>query len=142
MMLPRRRASACASGDRGAAAVEFALVMPLLLLLICGVVDFARAWNMQLAMSHGAREGVRVLALGGTAADAQTRTQSAALPVTGMTVTPSVCPAVPTPTDDARITATRTYDYITPISEILNLMGQPGLAAPTITGRGRMRCNG
>ena len=46
------------------------------------------------------------------------------------------------PTSDAQVTATRTYDYITPISGVLNLIGQPALAAPTITGRGRMRCNG
>jgi hypothetical protein len=43
---------------------------------------------------------------------------------------------------DAEVLATRTYNYITPISGILNVMGQPALAAPTITGRGRMRCNG
>ena len=43
---------------------------------------------------------------------------------------------------DAVLTVTRTYNYITPIQGILNFMGQPALATPTITGRGRMRCNG
>lgn len=122
--------------------MEFALVLPLLMLLIFGVIDFGRAYNMQLALTQAAREGVRVVALGGTAGDATTRTQAALFPVTGVSVAVSTCPATVTPTSDAQVTATRTYNYITPISGILNVMGQPALAAPTITGRGRMRCNG
>ena len=130
-------------GDRGAAAVEFALVMPLLFLLIFGIIDFGRMWNMQIALTQGAREGVRVLALGGSIADATGRTQAAAFPVTGISVsTPLVCPSGSTGDNDAEVLATRTYDYITPISGILGLLGQPALATPTITGRGRMRCSG
>jgi Flp pilus assembly protein TadG len=128
--------------DTGAAAVEFALVLPILLLVLFGIIDFGRAYNMQLALTQGAREGVRVVALGGTTAQATTRTQDAAFPVTGAVIAVTPCPAVVLPTSDAQVLATRTYNYITPISGILNLMGLPGLAAPTITGRGRMRCNG
>jgi len=136
------RTRARAGADTGAAAVEFALVLPFLLLLIFGIIDFGRAWNMQLALTQGAREGARVVALGGTAADATTRTQQAAFPVTGIGVAVTACPASVTPTSDAQVLATRTYNYVTPISGILNLIGQPALAVPTITGRGRMRCNG
>ncbi len=128
-------------GDRGAAAVEFALVLPLLLLLIFGIVDFGRAWNMQLALTQAAREGVRSVALADGTNAAQ-RTRDAAFPVTGITVAVAACPATVTPASDAQVTASRTYNYITPVSGILNVMGYPSLAAPTITGRGRMRCNG
>ena len=129
------------SDDRGAAAVEFALVMPLLLLLVFGIIDFARAYNMQLALTQAAREGVRSVALrDGT--DAAQRTRNAAFPVTGITVGITGCPTTPNPTDDAEVLASRTYTYVTPISGILSVMGQPALASPTITGRGRMRCNG
>ena len=129
-------------GDRGAAAVEFALVMPLLLLLVFGIIDFGRAYNMQIMLTQAAREGVRVAALGGTAGDATTRTLNAAAPVTGITVGVTACPTTVTPTSDAEVFAMRTYNYITPIQPLFTLMGQPGLAAPVITGRGRMRCNG
>ncbi len=128
--------------DRGAVAVEFALILPLLLLIIFGITDFGRMWNMQIALTQAAREGVRVLALNGASADAVSRTEDAAFPVTGITVSTTGCPAVPIATDRARITATRTYDYITPVSGILNVMGLPSLATPTITGKGEMRCNG
>jgi Flp pilus assembly protein TadG len=129
--------------DRGAVAVEFALVLPLLLLIIFGIIDFGRMWNMQIALTQSAREGVRVLALGGSSGDAETRTRNAAFPVTGIGITPTACPAVVTPTTaPAKIEVTRSYDYITPVSGILNIMGLPSLAAPTIRGKGEMRCNG
>jgi Flp pilus assembly protein TadG len=50
--------------DRGAAAVEFALVLPILLLLLGGIIDFGFALNTQISLTHAAREGVRVEALG------------------------------------------------------------------------------
>lgn len=130
-------------GDSGAAAVEFALVMPVLLLLLFGMIDFGRAYNMQLALTQAAREGVRVAALGGTNTEATDRAQEALFPVPGATASLTMsCPASPAPADDAEMSITRTYDYITPVSGILNFLGQPSLATPTITGRGRMRCNG
>ena len=53
-----------AKDARGAAAVEFALVLPLLLLLLGGIIDFGFAFNTQISLTHAAREGVRVEALG------------------------------------------------------------------------------
>jgi Flp pilus assembly protein TadG len=46
-------------GRRGQALVEFALVAPLLLLLILGLMDFARAWNVYQVITDAAREGAR-----------------------------------------------------------------------------------
>ncbi len=45
--------------DRGAALVEFAIVMPLLCLLIFGMVEFAIAFNDYQSIRQGAREGAR-----------------------------------------------------------------------------------
>ncbi len=138
----RKRGQASAS-DAGAAAVEFALVLPFLLLIVFGTIDFGRAWNAQITLTQAAREGVRVLALGGSAGDATTRTEQAAAPtVTGITVGTTACPSPADPSQNAVVTASRPFTYITPISGILNLLGQPSLAAPTITGRGEMRCTG
>ena len=44
---------------KGQALVEFALVLPILLLLILGIVEFGRAWNLAQMMSDVAREGTR-----------------------------------------------------------------------------------
>lgn len=51
-------------GDRGAAAVEFALVSVLLLLLLFGIIGFGLALYRQQAASHAAREGARLAAVG------------------------------------------------------------------------------
>lgn len=45
--------------DRGAALVEAALVIPVLLLLTFGIWTTARAWNIQNTMEHAARESAR-----------------------------------------------------------------------------------
>lgn len=45
--------------DRGAAAVEFALVVPLLLLLVFGIISFGLYFASALALSNSARQGAR-----------------------------------------------------------------------------------
>jgi hypothetical protein len=52
---PRRRRP----DERGVALVEFALVLPLLLLLLFGMLDFGRAFNYWIDSTHLANEGAR-----------------------------------------------------------------------------------
>lgn len=47
------------SGDRGAALMEAALIMPLLLMLTVGIWTTARAWNVHSTLDHAAREAAR-----------------------------------------------------------------------------------
>lgn len=49
--------------ERGAVAVEMALVLPLLILLVFGMVDFSRVFNAEIQISQAAREGARIAAL-------------------------------------------------------------------------------
>jgi Flp pilus assembly pilin Flp len=56
--------------ERGAAAVEFALVVPVLVLLVFGIIQFGRAYNLYLTATAAAREGARAAAVGGSAAGA------------------------------------------------------------------------
>jgi Flp pilus assembly protein TadG len=44
---------------RGQALVEFALVLPVILLLVVGMLEFARAWNLHQALTDATREGAR-----------------------------------------------------------------------------------
>jgi Flp pilus assembly pilin Flp len=48
-----------ARDDRGAAMVEFALVMPILLLVLLGIMDFGRALNYWINETHLANQGAR-----------------------------------------------------------------------------------
>ena len=47
-------------GIGGAQLVEFALVLPLLLLLFTGLLDFATAYNLKHKLNNAAREGARL----------------------------------------------------------------------------------
>ncbi len=53
------RDSKAACSERGAAAVEFALVAMLLILLLVGSLQFGLIFNRWLMAEHAAREGVR-----------------------------------------------------------------------------------
>ena len=46
--------------EQGQAAVEFALCLPLLLLILCAVIDFGWVFAHELSLSTAAREGARV----------------------------------------------------------------------------------
>ena len=45
--------------EHGQALVEFALVLPILLMLLCGIIDFGWVYYNQMALSNAAREGAR-----------------------------------------------------------------------------------
>lgn len=49
-------------GDQGVALIEFALVFPLLVVLIVGMVTAGDAYNQKLQVTHAAREGARFAA--------------------------------------------------------------------------------
>jgi len=136
---PHRRYTA--DRQSGAAAVELALVLPILLVLVFGIVDFGRAYNAKISLTQAAREGARVRALGGDAAATTTRVRLAAgfLPASSVSVAAgAACPANPSATDVATVTATYTFSYVTPIGALAGLATGP----LTLTGTGVMRCLG
>jgi len=47
------------SGRRGAAAVELAVVAPLFLLLLAGIIEFGQAFRIQHVISNASRRGAR-----------------------------------------------------------------------------------
>ena len=61
-------------GDRGAELIEFALVFPLLMMVVLGCVDFAWVFQRNEVITNAAREGARVASLPGYGAtDVQNR---------------------------------------------------------------------
>jgi hypothetical protein len=45
--------------ERGASLVEFALVLPLMLMIIVGLVSAGAAYNLKITLTHAAREAAR-----------------------------------------------------------------------------------
>lgn len=136
MRLPRRGA---ARDDRGAAVVELALVLPLLLFLVFGLVDFGRALNAQILLTQAARVGARLDSL--NQPNVASQTQAAAQPLSSVSVSVTACPANPTSADNAVVVTSEQFSYITPIGPIATLFSSGGVGSPiTLTGRGVMPC--
>lgn len=120
-----------AHDQRGAAAVELALVLPILVLLIFGIIEFGRGYNAKVSLQGAVREGARVLAL--DSGDPVSTTIDAAPSLAGgvLSVTTSGSPC--TPGQPASVTATYPFEYNIPLF---------GSATQTISATGVMRCTG
>jgi Flp pilus assembly protein TadG len=45
--------------ERGAVSVEFAIILPVLLLITFGIIDFGHAWYLKQTVTDASREGAR-----------------------------------------------------------------------------------
>lgn len=66
---------------RGVSLVEFALVMPVLLALVIGIMEFGWLTKNTLLLANATREGARTASLGGATTTIQTRITNSARPV-------------------------------------------------------------
>ena len=58
--------------------MEMAIILPLLIILIFGLITASRAYNAKLTLTHATREGVRELAIHGDEEEAVAVTRAAA----------------------------------------------------------------
>ena len=123
--------------ERGASAVEFAFIVPLLIVLVLGIAEFGHAFQVQGTLSAAAREGVRAMALQNDPAAARAAVRNAASSLTPgvtdaqITITPATCPAG-AGTTNVRVTIAYRMPFLT------SFFGT-GIG---LTGTGVMRCNG
>lgn len=101
-----RRGGVDPRDDRGTAAIEFALVLPFLVLLLLGIVEFGMMFGDQLALTHAAREGARLASVG--------KYDAATVIARAYPVTPTIT-TVPNPVSAAKrgesVTVTLAYEY-------------------------------
>jgi Flp pilus assembly protein TadG len=105
--------------------VEFAIILPVLLMLVLGIIQFGRAYNIQVSIQAAAREGARELALRHAAAVAGAVHANA--PSASFSSTP--CP--PTGDGSATVVVTQNYTFGIPLVP---------LGTKTLTATGVMRC--
>lgn len=102
------------SDDRGAALVEFAMVLPILILLVFGVIEFGRGYNTRSTITHAARESVRVAAL--DSGDPVATAVAAANQLNAADISVTVTPAgTCTPGDPVTVTIDYPHDYTIPL---------------------------
>lgn len=99
-------------GDRGSQVVEFAILVPALLLIIVGIVTFGFVFNAQITVTQAAREGARLAAICGQdttclgTVKTQVETHAPGLSLSDSQIAVTSCPANST---TASATVTITY---------------------------------
>ncbi|HEX6235571.1 MAG TPA: TadE family protein [Acidimicrobiales bacterium] len=115
--------------ERGAVLVEFALILPVLLMLLVGIIEFGRAYNTTVSMQSAAREGARELALRRSAAEVEQAVRDAAPSVEIDAVAQDPCPA--TGDGEAEVFVTEDFTFGIPFVD---------LGTKTLSATGVMRC--
>ena len=119
--------------ERGAVAVEFAILAPILIMLLMGIMEFGRAYNAQASLSAAAREGVRVMAVSNDPAAARLAAENAAVSLMPALTDTNISFGATACAPGTQITITITY----------NLSTLTGIAGPfSMTGKGAMLCGG
>lgn len=138
----RRRRAATDSRDRGSVAVEFALLLPLLLLIVFGTIDFGRAINAQITLTQAAREGARLASFGDSSSVVTTGTKNAATGLSNLTVTVTTCATGAGAGVDAVVTVSYPFTFITPVGAFASMFGTAtfGSSTLTITAKGEIPC--
>lgn len=138
----RKRGKRKTEHSLGAVAVEFALVAPVLLLLIAGIVEFAHGFNIQISVTQAAREAARNFAITSdlTEASKAGRDGAPGLTPAKFTFTPSA-PACET---GKNVSMTVTYAAESVTGFALVMQGTSVAVAKnfTVTGVGAMACGG
>lgn len=122
--------------ESGAAAVELALVLPVLMAIVLGILGFGRMFSTQIDLSNAVQEGARSAVFASTPpsiAAVKSTTVSASNLAPALTVGDvSVAGSCTTAGSTVTVTASRliSFDYVL------------GSLSRTITGQAAMRCPG
>ena len=135
--------------ERGAAAVELAIVFPLLFLIVAGIIDFGRFFYMQIQVTTAAREGVRAAVMypdpDSTAkANITARATAGAPGLASVSVTGvAFCPAAATNATQATATVAVSvpFDWIL-IKPAMGMIGGGWAPNGPISATGVMQCGG
>ena len=136
---------------RGAAMVEMALVLPLFLMLVLGIIEFGRAMMIANLVTNAAREGARMAVLdGSTNTDVTNTVKTFLISAIGtsvsssdITVTITVTAAAGNPNPANSVASSTTRDLITvkvsvPFNKVALIPGKY-LAGKQLAGQSAMR---
>jgi hypothetical protein len=110
-----------AKDESGQSIVEFALILPLLLLLIMGIIEFSFIFSNYLTLSNASREATRSIALGVSDATAKERIYDLTKSLNDSKLDIEIDPegVLRNQGDMVSITIIYDYEFITPMMESL-----------------------
>lgn len=105
------------SKSKGQAIVETALILPVILLILTGIIDFGLLFNNYLVIVNASREGARIAAVGSSDTEINTRIANITSTLDQSKVTTTIYPAESLRKKGDPVTVTVGYDntLLTPI---------------------------
>ena len=111
--------------QRGQALVEMALVLPIFLILVMGIVDFGLGLRAWISITNSAREGARLAAVHASCDSIRQRVEDSSGGLvtddSQISIDPSDCDF--TTGDSVRVTVQYDYKMITPLGSLLSMFG-------------------
>ena len=129
---------ACTRSEDGAVAVEFALLLPILIMLILGILEFGLAYNAQITVTNAAREGVRTMAIQNNTSAAKTAVQTVSSTLNPAITNTEITITVSNGTTACTGGSTATVAVQYPFHFLTGFFG----TGYTMTGKAAMRCGG
>jgi len=123
-------------GEKGQALAEFALLVPIFMLLLFAIVDFGMGFYSWITVTNAAREGARLGAVLATEQQIEDRVfQTSDLPNEATNMTVTVTNAADTggqPGESVVVKVDYDYDLITPMAGLVQMLSGSVLG-PTLT---------
>ena len=125
--------------NSGSALIEVAFVLPILLVLVMGMLDFGRAFHVKSLLDQAAREGCRVAVV--TAPDPALVDSRVTAILTAGGITPGTITVTgPDPSRMVTVTVNATFTFVTP--GVLALVNGSLGSTIAMTGKTTMRFEG
>lgn len=109
--------------QKGQSLVEFAIILPIILLLLMGIVEFGMMLNSYLTIQNVAREGARLGIVGGSDLEINTLIKSISPNLTPADITVNIVPVEGSRKSGDTLKVSITYNYhmtVPIISALLN----------------------
>ena len=101
--------------------VEFAMIVPILLLIVVGIIEFGFMFSGFLTLTNASREAARAISLGATDANAIQRAKDSSMQLDGTQMVVVIDPNSGTRQQGDMVTVTISYEYdfLTPFMEAI-----------------------
>lgn len=112
-------------GERGQSLVEFALVIPIFLVVLFAIVDFGMAFHAWITVTNSAREGGRLGSVHASAAAIEQRVRDTADTLDQGNLSVTVTNADDQggqPGESVVVDVSYSYSLMTPLADLLNLI--------------------
>lgn len=102
---------------KGQSLVETALVLPIIILILMGILDFGMMFNNYLIISNASREGARSAAVGASDNEIAAVVENVSAALDGTRITTAVSPqdSLRKKGDEVTVTVKYEYELLTPV---------------------------